>query len=121
LGSLLDAVEEFFFKGLEFLETFLYARLLEARATVGQFLQCHLVGFDDLEQGIIHFPASASDKVFCVSGLPRRLSGICGRIFASRVSRVMPALLTKISIRPTSWAMRATHSLQESKSATSTG
>ena len=42
-------------------------------------------------------------------------------IFLNVVSRVMPALLTKISIGPTSWVMRPTQSLQESKSATSTG
>ena len=51
LDSVLDPVQELFLKGLEFLETFLNARFLEAYATVGQFLQCDLVGFDDLEQG----------------------------------------------------------------------
>src|SRR3989440_878712 len=54
LGGLLDAVEELFFKRLELLESLFHARFLEARATFGQFLQRDLVGFDDLEQGIIH-------------------------------------------------------------------
>src|SRR6266481_6854257 len=49
-----DAVEELFFKRLELLESLFHARFLEARATFGQFLQRDLVGFDDLEQGLIH-------------------------------------------------------------------
>src|SRR6188472_2111145 len=42
-------------------------------------------------------------------------------IFLNVVSRVIPALLTRMSTGPTSLAIRATHSLQELKSATSTG
>src|SRR3977135_1620106 len=35
LDSVLDAVEELFFEGLEFFETFLHARFLETRAAIG--------------------------------------------------------------------------------------
>src|SRR6266480_2794326 len=54
LGGLLDAVEELFFKRLELLESFFHARFLEARAAFGQFLQRDVIGFDHLEQGLIH-------------------------------------------------------------------
>src|SRR2546430_1537468 len=45
---------EFDLKRLELLESLFYARFLKARAAFGQFLQRDLVGFDDLEQGLIH-------------------------------------------------------------------
>jgi hypothetical protein len=41
-------------------------------------------------------------------------------IFLNLVSLVIPALLTRMSMGPTSLVSRATQSLQESKSATST-
>src|SRR6266699_2852458 len=63
LGGLLDAVEELFLR-LELLESLFYARFLEARATFGQFLQRDLVGFDDLEQGLIHPPERIREGFF---------------------------------------------------------
>ena len=42
-------------------------------------------------------------------------------IFLKVVSRVIPALLTRISTDPTSVAIRPMHSLHNSKSETSTG
>src|SRR5438445_2643412 len=65
LGGLLDAVEELFLR-LELLESLFYARFLEARATFGQFLQRDLVGFDDLEQGLIHPPERIREGFFHV-------------------------------------------------------
>src|SRR5258708_1503435 len=53
-SSVKKGLKELFFKRLELLESLFHARFLEARATFGQFLQRDLVGFDDLEQGLIH-------------------------------------------------------------------
>src|SRR5437660_10157183 len=70
LGGLLDAVEELFFKRLELLESLFHARFLEARATFGQFLQRDLVGFDDLEQGLIHPRERVREGFFPRARLP---------------------------------------------------